>query len=206
MTQGSFPSKRPVTTPKKTFLKAKFAASFSESNLCGANERPLPEEKEETNKPKKGQSGKTYRNRKRKAQPDSTRRQTVSRTETTGKTNTKGLHSLHGFIVRDNRRTDVSEETANPKSGTLKKLPPFIGKSRSIRKRERNFRSKARSSAGQDEKEKAEKCKKRLKIRTFRNQRTETINAMKKQGRIARYAPYPVLPELYQKRRFYEYC
>ena len=125
MTQGSFPSKRPVTTPKKTFLKAKFATSFSESNLCGADERPLPEEKEETNKPKKGQSGKTYRNRKRKAQPDSTRRQTVSRTETTGKTNTKGLHSLHGFIVRDNRRTDVSEETANPKSGTLKKTPPI---------------------------------------------------------------------------------
>ena len=67
MTQGSFPSKRPVTTPKKTFLKAKFATSFSESNLCGADERPLPEEKEETNKPKKGQSGKTYRNRKRES-------------------------------------------------------------------------------------------------------------------------------------------
>lgn len=201
MTQGSFPSKRPVTTPKKTFLKAKFATSFSESNLCGADERPLPEEKEETNKPKKGQSGKTYRNRKRKAQPDSTRRQTVSRTETTGKTNTKGLHSLHGFIVRDNRRTDVSEETANPKSGTLKKLPPFIGKSRSIRKRERNFRSKARSSAGQDEKEKAEKCKKRLKIRTFRNQRTETINAMKKTGAYRKIRPLPCTAGTLSKKK-----
>ena len=83
----------------------------------------------------------------------------------------RDLHSLHGF--------SIAESLTGCLEHKRRKLQEADGKT--IRKRERNFRPRVRSSTKQDEKaNEVEKRKRWLESGTFRNQRTGMmINAMK---------------------------
>ncbi len=76
------------------------------------------------------------------------------------------------------------------------KIPPSEVDGKTIRKRERNFRPRVRSSTKQDEKaNEVEKRKRWLESGTFRNQRTGMmINAMKTGAyRKIRPSPYALI-------------
>lgn len=91
----------------------------------------------------------------------------------------RDLHSLHGFSIAESLTGCL--EHKRRKLQMWEKIPPSEADGKTIRKRERNFRPRVRSSTKQDEKaNEVEKRKRWLESGTFRNQRTGMmINAMK---------------------------
>ena len=150
MTQGSFPK---TVRPKRicrnipTRTNGKF---FAPNAASAGRQMPLQEEPRRQRNCKKERSGIFLReDRSERTKPYSTRRH-VLRTETYGKANTEG-DSIRcmGFTVSRTGKTMIRmcvyrKETRERKIPHFRELQPN-------RKRKRNFRSKARSSAKQDE-------------------------------------------------------